>query len=209
MAESSSPRPALPGWVQTLGKLGLKIFVPPYAQIASALLCGAVIYGMDVWVRPMEEVLRSEKQAAREAGVRLMEQERLMPEEKAQDQQAGLRRIRGKTVNSNEGLTEIVRSLATLVRREGWQATVTPENAEPLSPNVPYLKVHRVQVELSVPPEFSVAQEESDQTRLLRLLRKIAETPSAHQLVGAEILSSPKQGFSARLTYHFYRVDRG
>jgi hypothetical protein len=187
----------------------VQMFVPPYIQIGATLVCGGILYGTELWVRPMEERLKMEKQAAREAGVRLMELQRMLPEEKALDLQAGLRRIREEAISSDAMLAETVKTLAGVVRKEAWQGKITPEKAEPLSAEVPGLKVHRVTVEVSVPPDFSAGEDESDQTRLLRLLRKISELRAKHQLVGAEILSSPDQGFSARLTYHFYRVDHG
>ena len=187
----------------------VQFFVPPYIQIGATILCGIIIYGAEIWVRPMEERLKIEKQAAREAGVRLLELQRMLPEEKAQDLQAGLRRIREETISSDAMLAQAVKTLAGVVRKEAWQGKITPEKAEPISAEVPGLKVHRVTVEVSVPPAFSSGEDESDQARLLRLLRKIAEIRLKHQLVGAEILSTPEQGVSARLTYHFYRVDHG
>jgi len=43
----------------------------------------------------------------------------------------------------------------------------------------------------------------------LRLLRKLDALPAKHQLVGVEILSNVQGGFSAKCTYHYYKVRRG
>jgi hypothetical protein len=64
-------------------------------------------------------------------------------------------------------------------------------------------------LEVSVPPDFSRASQESDQVRLFRLLRKLDALQAKHQLVGLEIFSDVKGGFSAKLTYHYYRIRRG
>ena len=187
----------------------VQIFVPPYIQVGATVLCGIIIYGAGLWVRPMESLFKMEKQAARETGTRLLELQRMLPQEKALDLQAGLRRVGDKTISSDAMLAEVVKTLAGVVRKEAWKGKITPEKAEPLSAEVPGLKVHRVTVEVSVPRDFSELQDDADQTRLLRLLKNIAELKPQHQLVGLEILCTPEQGFSARLTYHFYRVDHG
>lgn len=208
MAEPSKTDKPKPG-LKELWERFVQVFVPPYIQIGATILCGVIVYGMELWVKPMEEQLKMEKQAAREAGTRVMELQRMMPQEQEQDLQAGLRRIREETISSDAMLAQTVKTLAGVVRKEAWQGKITPERAEPLSGEVPGLKVHKVTVEVSVPRDFSELQDDADQTRLLRLLRKIAELEPRHQLVGLEILSTPEKGFSARLTYHFYRIDHG
>lgn len=208
MAEPSKTEKPKPG-LKELWERFVQVFVPPYIQIGATILCGGIVYAMELWVKPMEEQLKVEKQAAREAGSRVLELQRMMPQEQEQDLQAGLRRIREETISSDAMLVQTVKALAGTVRKEAWQGKITPEKAEPLSPEVPGLKVHKVTVEVSVPRDFSELQDESDQTRLFRLLRKIAELEPRHQLVGLEILSTPEKGFSARLTYHFYRIDHG
>lgn len=209
MAEPSKSAPQSPASLKVMWERFVQMFVPPYIQIGATVLCGVIVYGMELWVQPMAELVKLEKQAAREAGTQLMDLQKKMPQEQEQDLQAGLRRIREETISSDAMLAQTVKTLAGIVRKEAWKGKITPEKAEPLSAEVPGLKVHRVTVEVSVPREFSELQDESDQTRLLRLLRKIAELGTRHQLVGLEILSSPEKGFSARLTYHFYRSDHG
>ena len=79
----------------------VQIFIPPYIQVGAIFLCGIIVYGAWLWVRPMESLFKMEKQAARETGARLLELQRMLPQEKALDLQAGLRRVGDKTISSD------------------------------------------------------------------------------------------------------------
>ena len=99
--------------------------------------------------------------------------------------------------------------MAKLVKKEGWKAKITPLAIRQPTASVPSLFAFPVVLEISVPPDVSRASRESDQARLFRLLRELDELPEKHQLVGVEIVSTLQAGFSAKVTYHYYRIRRG
>lgn len=194
---------------KTLGRRFLELLVPPWIQVGATLLCVVIIYLLDLWVKPQEARLRVEKQAAQAMRNQLIDLEKKLPQERGQDLQARIREAQGLTADTPEDLERTLQQMAQIVKKESWKAKITPSAATPPTSEVPSLLAVPVILELSVPPEFSETQKESDQTRLLRLLRKLAELPPKHQLVGAEIRANPAAGFSATLTYHFYRIRRG
>lgn len=191
-------------WERFLGLL-----IPPWIQVGATILCLGIVYLMDLWVRPQEARLKVEKQAAQAMRNQVIDLEKRLPQEKGQDLQARIREVQGLTTDTEEELQRTLQQMAQILKKESWKAKVIPSAATPPTSEVPSLLAVSVLLELSVPPEFSETQKESDQTRLLRLLRKLAELKPKHQLVGLEIRADPTDGFSAKLTYHFYRIRRG
>jgi len=191
-------------WERFLGLL-----IPPWIQVGATILCLGIVYLMDLWVRPQEARLKVEKQAAQAMRNQVIDLEKRLPQEKGQDLQARIREAQGVTVDTEQHLQQTLEEMAQIVKKEVWKAKITPAAATPPTPAVPSLLAVPVVLELSVPPDFSESNRESDQTRLLRLLRKLAELKPKHQLVGLEIRADPSAGFSAKLTYHIYRIRRG
>lgn len=187
----------------------LELLVPPYIQVGATILCIGIVYLMDLWVKPQEARLKVEKQAAQAMRNQVIDLEKKLPQERGQDLQARIREVQGLTTDTEEELQRTLQQMAQILKKESWKAKITPSAATPPTSEVPSLLAVSVLLELSVPPEFSETQKESDQTRLLRLLRKLAELKPKHQLVGLEIRADPSAGFSAKLTYHFYRIRRG
>ena len=117
--------------------------------------------------------------------------------------------MQGQTLDRDGELEALLQSMGGIVKKEGWKGKITPLALIQLTPEVPSLFAYPVVVDVSVPADFSRGSRESDQVRLLRLLRKLDALPAKHQLVGVEILSNVQGGFSAKCTYHYYKVRRG
>jgi hypothetical protein len=187
----------------------LELLVPPWIQVALTILCLGIVYVMELWVRPQAQRLRVERQAAVEIRNQVVDLEKKLPQEREQDLEARVRKVRGQTVNSPEDLEKTVRQIGQILKQEGWKAKISPSPVVSPTAEVPSLEALPVVVEVSLPPEFSQSSRETDQARFLRLLRKLSVVSAKHQLVGLEIRSSPVAGFSGKLTYHFYRIRRG
>lgn len=194
---------------KSLWKRFLELLVPPWIQVALTLFCLGIIYLVEIWVRPQVARLRVERQAAVEVRNQVIELEKKLPQERGQDLEARTRKARGETVDSPEDLEQAVKQISQIVKKEGWKAKISPLPVVSPATEVPSLLAVPIVVEVSVPPEFSSSIAETDQARLLRLLRNLAELKSKHHLVGLEIRANPQTGFSGKLTYHFYRIRRG
>lgn len=194
---------------KTLWKRFLELLVPPWIQVALTVFCLGIVYLVEIWVRPQAARLRVERQAAVEVRNQVIELEKKLPQEREQDLEARTRRARGETVDTAEDLQKVVMQISQIIKKEGWKAKISPLAAVSPAAEVPSLLAVPIVVEVSVPPEFSSSLAESDQTRLLRLLRKLAELKPKHNLVGLEIRANPQAEFSGKLTYHFYRIRRG
>ena len=187
----------------------LELLIPPWIQVAAALVCAGIVYLAEIWVQPDQARLRVEKQSSQLVRNQLVDLEKKLPQEREQDLQARVRAAQGQTVDKDEDLRSVLQQIATIIKKEGWKAKITPLAVMQPTSEVPSLFSVPVVLEVSVPPEFSRASQESDQVRLFRLLRKLDALQAKHQLVGLEILSDVKDGFSAKLTYHYYRIRRG
>lgn len=194
---------------KTLWKRFLELLVPPWIQVALTVLCLGIVYLVEIWVRPQAARLRVERQAAVEVRNQVIELEKKLPQEREQDLAARTRRARGETVDTAEDLEKVVKQISQIVKKEGWKAKISPLAVMSPAAEVPSLLAVPIVVEVSVPPEFSSSIAETDQARLLRLLRKLAELKPKHNLVGLEIRANPQTEFSGKLTYHFYRIRRG
>jgi hypothetical protein len=135
--------------------------------------------------------------------------EKRLPQEREQDLQARVRAVQGQTLDRDGDLEALLQSMGGIVKTEGWKGKITPSALIQLTSEVPSLFAYPVVVDVSVPADFSRGSRESDQVRFLRLLRKLDALPAKHQLVGVEILSNVQGGFSAKCTYHYYKVRRG
>ena len=187
----------------------LELLIPPWIQVAAALVCAGIVYLAEIWVQPDQARLRVEKQSSQLVRNQLVDLEKKLPQEREQDLQARVRAAQGLTVDKDEDLRSVLEQIATIIKKEGWKAKITPQAVMQPTSEVPSLFSVPVVLEVSVPPEFSRASQESDQVRLFRLLRKLDALQAKHQLVGLEIFSDVKGGFSAKLTYHYYRIRRG
>jgi len=187
----------------------LEMLIPPWIQVVAALMCAGVVYLADLWVQPDQARLRAEKESSQLVRNQLVDLEKKLPQEREQDLQARVRAAQGQTLDKDEDLEGVLQQIATIMKREGWKAKITPLAVMQPTGEVPSLFAVPLVVEVSVPPDFSRASQESDQARLFRLLRKLAALQAKHQLVGLEIFSDVKSGFSAKLTYHYYRIRRG
>jgi hypothetical protein len=185
------------------------MLIPPWIQVVAALMCAGVVYLADLWVQPDQARLRAEKESSQLVRNQLVDLEKKLPQEREQDLQARVRAAQGQTLDKDEDLEGVLQQIATIMKREGWKAKITPLAVMQPTGEVPSLFAVPLVVEVSVPPDFSRASQESDQARLFRLLRKLAALQAKHQLVGLEIFSDVKSGFSAKLTYHYYRIRRG
>ena len=187
----------------------LELLIPPWIQVALALVCAGIVYLAEIWVQPDRARLRAEKQSSQLVRNQLLDLEKKLPQEREQDLQARVRAAQGQTVDKDEDLQGVLRQIAEIMKKEGWKAKITPLEIMQPTAAVPSLFAFPVVVEVSVPPDYSRGSKESDQVRLFRLLRKLDVLQAKHQLVGLEILSDVKAGFSAKLTYHYYRIRRG
>jgi hypothetical protein len=187
----------------------LELLIPPWIQVAAALVCACIVYLADLWVQPDQARLRAEKESSQLVRNQLVDLEKKLPQEREQDLQARVRAAQGQTVDRDEDLQGALQQIAEIMKKEGWKAKITPLGLMQPTVAVPSLFAFPVVLEVSVPPDFSRASQESDQVRLFRLLRKLDGLQAKHQLVGLEILSDVKTGFSAKLTYHYYRIRRG
>jgi membrane-associated protease RseP (regulator of RpoE activity) len=187
----------------------LELLIPPWIQVAAALVCAGIVYLADLWVRPDQARLRAEKQSSQLVRNQLLDLEKRLPQEREQDLQARVRAVQGQTLDRDGDLEALLQSMGEIVKKEGWKGKITPLALIQLTSEVPSLFAYPVVVDVSVPADFSRGSRESDQVRLLRLLRKLDALPAKHQLVGVEILSNVQGGFSAKCTYHYYKVRRG
>ena len=198
-----------PSEKKSLWQRFLELLIPPWIQVAAVLACAGIVYLANLWVQPDQARLRAERQSSQLVRNQLVDLEKKLPQEREQDLQARVRAAQGQTLDKDEDLQGALQQIATIVKKEGWKAKITPLAVMQPTATVPSLFASPVVVEVSVPPDYSRGSRESDQVRLFRLLRKLAALQAKHQLVGLEIFSDVKSGFSAKLTYHYYRIRRG
>ena len=201
---SRKPRERKTFWQRFLSSL-----IPPWIQVAAVILCSGVVYLAELWVQPDRARLKAEKQSSQIIRNQFLDLEKKLPQEREQDLQARVRAAQGQTLDQDKDLEAQLAKMAKLVKKEGWKAKITPRAILQPTASVPSLFAFPVVLEISVPPDVSRASRESDQARLFRLLRELDELPEKHQLVGVEIVSTLQAGFSAKVTYHYYRIRRG
>ena len=190
----------------TWRKRGQELFSRPAVPVALVVLAGLVLAFGEVQTRPIRAQVGREraKQLERESAVHKALNQ--YTETMRQDNATELRGWEKRLVQNDAQMQGVMEQIAGWMRTAGWKGELVPRPEEAISAELPRLQRVRLVVEMTCPREVSERLPDSDQVRLLRLLRKIAEIPAPHVLRLVELEQSPLGELRARMELDFFRL---
>ena len=96
--------------------------------------------------------------------------------------------------------------IAGWMKAEGWKGEIKPRPEEGVTQELPGLRRIALGVEMVSPKSISSRLEESDQARLLKILRKISQISAPHIFRRLELDQNPDGEMRARMELEFFRL---
>jgi hypothetical protein len=174
---------------------------------AAVVVLAALIFGLgEMQSRPIRAQVERErlKQVDRES--RVHQALNQYTETMRQDNGVELRAWEKRLLQNDAQMQAVMEQIAGWMRAGGWRGELKPRSEQAVSEELPRLQRVALGVEMVSPREVSERAPESDQVRLLRMLRKLAEIPAPHVMRRLEVDQTPDGELRARVELEFFRL---
>ena len=183
-----------------------RLFTQPAVPVGIVVLAG-VIFGLgEMQSRPIRAQVERERnlQVQREAAVEkaLGQYTETMKQDNEVERKAWEKRL----LQKDEQLQGVMEQIAGWMKAEGWKGELKPRAEEGVTPELSHLRRIGLGVEMVSPRSVSGRVTESDQVRLLRLLRKISQIPAPHVVRRLEVDQNLDGEMRARMELEFFRL---
>ena len=178
----------------------------PAVPAGLVVLAGLIFALGEIQSRPIRAQVERErlKQVERESAVHKALNQ--YTETMRQDNAVELRAWEKRLLQSDAQMQAVMEQIAGGMRAAGWRGELKPRPEERVNPEVPRLHRIGLGVEMVSPREVSERAPESDQVRLLRMLRMLAQIPAPHVMRRLEVDQTPNGEMRARVELEFFRL---
>jgi len=123
-----------------------------------------------------------------------------------QDNEVERRAWEKRLLQSDGQMQGVMEQIAGWMKTGGWKGELKPRPEEGITPELPDLRRISLGLEMVSPRSVSAKVKESDQIRLLRILRRISEIPAPHVVRRLEVDMNPDGEMRARMELEFFRL---
>ena len=189
-------------WRKKIGE----IFTRPLVPAALTVLAGLLFAVGEMQSRPIRAQVEREraKQIDREA--RIHQALHQYTDTMKQDNAVELRGWEKRLLQNDAQMQGVMEQIAGWMRAAGWKGELKPRPEEAVLPEIPRLLKVGLGVEMISPREVSVRMADSDQVRLFRLLRRLAEIQAPYVIRRLEVDQTPDGEMRARMELEFFRM---
>jgi uncharacterized membrane protein len=183
-----------------------QIFTQPAVPVGMVVLAG-VIFGLgEMQSRPIRAQAERERnlQVQREGAVEKALSQ--YTETMKQDNEVERRAWENRLLQKDDQMQGVMEQIAGWMKAEGWKGELKPRMEEGVTPELSDLRRIGLGVELVSPRSVSGRVAESDQVRLLRILRKISGIPAPHVVRRLEVDQNLDGEMRARVELEFFRL---
>ena len=183
-----------------------QIFTQPAVPVGMVVLAG-VIFGLgEMQSRPIRAQAERERnlQVQREGAVEKALSQ--YTETMKQDNEVERRAWENRLLQKDDQMQGVMEQIVGWMKAEGWKGELKPRMEEGVTPELSDLRRIGLGVELVSPRSVSGRVAESDQVRLLRLLRKISGIPAPHVVRRLEVDQNLDGEMRARVELEFFRL---
>jgi uncharacterized membrane protein len=171
------------------------------------VVLAGVIFGLgEMQSRPIRAQVERERnlQVQREGAVEkaLSQYTETMRQDNEVERKAWEKRL----LQKDEQMQGVMEQIAGWMKAEGWKGELKPRMEEGVTPELSDLRRIGLGVELVSPRSVSGRVAESDQVRLLRLLRKISQITAPHVVRRLEVDQNLDGEMRARVELEFFRL---
>ena len=189
-------------WMERFSGLFTKPAVPVGMGVLAVLILGLG----EMQSRPIRAQLERERsrQVQREGAVEqaLAQYTDTMRQDNEVERKAWEKRL----LQKDEQMQGVMEQIAGWMKEEGWRGELKPRPEEGVTPELPDLRRIGLGLEMVSPKSVSSRVEESDQVRLLSLLRKISQIPAPHVIRRLEVDQNLDGEMRARVEVDFFRI---
>ena len=181
-------------------------FSKPAVPVGMVLLAGLIVGLGEMQSRPIRAQVERERanQIKREAA---MEQALSQyTETMRQDNEVERTAWKKKLLQTDGQVQGVMEQIAGWMKAEGWKGESKPRPEEGVTQELPGLWRIALGVEMVSPKSISGRLEMSDQARLLKILRKIAQIPAPHIFRRLELDQNLDGEMRARMELEFFRL---
>jgi hypothetical protein len=182
------------------------LFTQPAVPVGMLVLAG-LIFGLgEMQSRPIRTQAERERnqQVQREGAVEKALSQ--YTETMKQDNEVERRAWEKRLLQKDEQMQGVMEQIAGWMKAEGWKGELKPRMEEGVTPELSDLRRIGLGLEMVSPRSVSGRVTESDQVRLLRLLRKISQIPAPHVVRRLEVDQNLDGEMRARLELEFFRL---
>jgi len=182
------------------------VFTQPAVPAGMVVLAG-LLFGLgEIQSRPIRaQVERERSQQVQRAGAvekALSQYTETMRQDNEVERKAWEKRL----LQKDEQMQGVMEQIAGWMKAEGWKGELKPRLEEGVTPELSELRRIGLGVELVSPRSVSARMTESDQVRLLRILRKISAIPAPHVVRRLEVDQNLDGEMRARVELEFFRL---
>jgi len=190
------------GWKERLSG----VFTQPAVPAGMVVLAGVILGLGEMQSRPIRAQAARERnqQVQREATVEkaLNQYTDTMKQDNEVERKAWEKRL----LQRDEQMQGVMEQIAGWMKEEGWKGELKPRSEEGVTPELPDLRRIGLGLEMVSPRSVSLRVEESDQMRLLALLRRISEIPAPHVFRRLEVDQNLDGEMRAKVELEFFRI---
>lgn len=182
------------------------LFTRPAVPAAMVVLAAVIMVLGEIQSQPIRAQVARERnlQVQREVAVEkaLSQYTETMRQDNEVERKAWEKRL----LQKDEQMQGVMEQIAGWMKAEGWKGELKPRMEEGVTPELSDLRRIGLAIELVSPRSVSARLTESDQVRLLRLLRKISEIPAPHVVRRLEVDQNLDGEMRARVELEFFRL---
>jgi len=183
-----------------------RLFTQPAVPAVMVVLAG-LIFGLgEIQSRPIRAQVERERNLQVQREVAVEKALSQYTETMRQDNEVERKAWEKKLLQKDEQMQGVMEQIAGWMKAEGWKGELKPRAEEGVTPDLPDLRRIALGVEMVSPRSVSGRVTESDQVRLLRLLRKISGIPAPHVVRRLEVDQNLDGEMRARVELEFFRL---
>ena len=183
-----------------------RLFTQPAVPAAMVVLAAVIMVLGEIQSQPIRAQVARERnlQVQREVAVEkaLSQYTETMRQDNEVERKAWEKRL----LQKDDQMQWVMEQIAGWMKAEGWKGELKPRAEKEMTPELSELRWIGLAVEMVSPKSVSVRMTESDQVRLLRILRKISAIPAPHVFRRLEVDQNLDGEIRARVELEFFRL---
>jgi hypothetical protein len=183
-----------------------RLFTQPAVPAAMVVLAAVIMVLGEIQSQPIRAQVARERNLQVQREVAVEKALSQYTETMRQDNEVERKAWEKKLLQKDEQMQGVMEQIAGWMKAEGWKGELKPRAEEGVTPDLPDLRRIALGVEMVSPRSVSGRVAESDQVRLLRLLRKISAIPAPHVVRRLEVDQNLDGEMRARVELEFFRL---
>jgi hypothetical protein len=183
-----------------------RLFNQPAVLAGMVVLAGVILVLGEIQSRPIRAQVERERNLQLQREVAVEKALGQYTETMRQDNEVERKAWEKRLLQKDEQMQGVMEQIARWMKAEGWKGELKPRMDEEVTPELSDLRRIGLGVELVSPRSVSARMKDSDQVRLLRLLRKISEISAPHVVRRLEVDQNPDGEMRAKVELEFFRL---